>query len=149
MNDLTGSGRVLISPAMAIRPLVLLPDPRLRLPSEPVQAITDEIRNLAADMLETMYDAPGVGLAAIQIGVPKRIVVMDTAKKDEERRPVVLVNPESTWASEEKSTYEEGCLSIPEFYEEVERPARVKFRYTDLDGKTIELDAEGLAATCI
>jgi peptide deformylase len=135
--------------AMPIRPLVILPDPRLRLKSEPVDKITDEVRRLAADMLETMYDAPGVGLAAIQIGVPKRIVVMDTSKKDEERRPTVLVNPEITWSSEEKSTYEEGCLSIPEFYEEVERPARVKFRYTDLDGKTIELDAEGLAATCI
>jgi peptide deformylase len=134
---------------MPIRPLVILPDPRLRLKSEPVDKITDEVRRLAADMLETMYDAPGVGLAAIQIGVPKRIVVMDTSKKDEERRPTVLVNPEITWSSEERSTYEEGCLSIPEFYEEVERPARVKFRYTDLDGKTIELDAEGLAATCI
>jgi peptide deformylase len=149
MNDLTGSGRVLISPAMAIRPLVTLPDPRLRLKSEPVDKITDEVKELAADMLETMYDAPGVGLAAIQIGVPKRIVVMDTAKKDEERRPVVLVNPEITWVSEETSTYEEGCLSIPEYYEEVERPARVKFRYTGLDGKPVELEAEGLVATCV
>jgi peptide deformylase len=134
---------------MAIRPLVNLPDPRLRLKSEPVDKITDEIRKLAEDMLETMYDAPGVGLAAIQIGVPKRLVVMDTSKKEEERRPVVLVNPEITWASEEKSTYEEGCLSIPEYYEEVERPARVKFRYTDLDGKTVEMEADGLLATCV
>ena len=149
MNDLTGSGRVLISPAMAIRPLVTLPDPRLRLKSEPVDKITDEVRNLAADMLETMYDAPGVGLAAIQIGVPKRVVVMDTAKKDEERRPVVLLNPEITWASEETSTYEEGCLSIPEYYEEVERPARVRFRYTDLDGEAVEIEAEGIVATCV
>jgi peptide deformylase len=134
---------------MAIRPLVILPDPRLRLTSEPVDKITDEIRKLAEDMLETMYDAPGVGLAAIQVGVPKRLVVMDASKKEEERQPVVLVNPEITWVSEEKSTYEEGCLSIPEYYEEVERPARVKFRYTDLDGKTVEMEADGLLATCV
>src|SRR3954452_16409583 len=134
---------------MSIRPLVILPDARLRETSEPVGTITDEVRKLAADMLETMYDAPGVGLAAIQIGVPKRIVVMDTAKKDEERRPVVLVNPEIVWASEEKSAYEEGCLSIPEFYDEVERPTQVRFRYTDLDGKTVEVEAEGLVATVI
>jgi peptide deformylase len=149
MNDLTVSRRVLISPAMAIRPLVTLPDPRLRLKSEPVDKITPDVRKLAEDMLETMYDAPGVGLAAIQIGVPKRLVVMDTAKKDEERRPVVLVNPEITWASEETSTYEEGCLSIPEYYEEVERPAKVRVRFSDLDGKVHEEDAEGLFATCI
>ena len=135
--------------AMPVRPLVILPDPRLRLKSEPVDKITPELRRLAADMLDTMYDAPGVGLAAIQIGVPKRLVVMDTSKKaEEERRPVVLVNPEIVWASEEKSTYEEGCLSIPEYYEEVERPTQVKFRYTDLDGKTVEVEAEGLLATC-
>jgi peptide deformylase len=149
MNDLTGLRRVLISPAMAIRPLVILPDPRLRLESEPVDKITDEVRTLARDMLDTMYDAPGVGLAAIQIGVPKRLVVMDTSKKEEERRPVVLVNPEITWASEETGVYEEGCLSIPEYYEEVERPARVRFRYTDLEGKAVEMEAEGLLATCI
>ena len=131
---------------MPVRPLVILPDPRLRLKSEPVDKITPELRRLAADMLDTMYDAPGVGLAAIQIGVPKRLVVMDTSKKaEEERRPVVLVNPEIVWASEEKSTYEEGCLSIPEYYDAVERPTQVKFRYTDLDGKTVEVEAEGLA----
>jgi peptide deformylase len=134
---------------MAIRPLLIFPDPRLRLESEPVQEITDEIRTLARDMLETMYDAPGVGLAAIQIGEPKRLVVMDTPKKDEERQPVVLVNPEIVWAADEKHTYEEGCLSIPEYYEEVERPARVKFRYTDLDGKAVEVEAEGLVAICV
>ncbi|MFL5155100.1 MAG: peptide deformylase, partial [Microvirga sp.] len=129
---------------MPVRPLVILPDPRLRLKSEPVDKITPELRRLAADMLDTMYDAPGVGLAAIQIGVPKRLVVMDTSKKaEEERRPVVLVNPEIVWASEEKSTYEEGCLSIPEYYEEVERPDRIRFRYTDLDGNLVERDADG------
>ena len=134
---------------MAIRPLVILPDPRLRLKSAPVDKIDDEVRRLADDMLETMYDAPGVGLAAIQIGEPRRLVTIDTAKKDEERRPIVLVNPEIVWASEETSTYEEGCLSIPEYYEEVERPARVKVRYTDLDGKTVEVEAEGLLATVV
>jgi peptide deformylase len=134
---------------MAIRPLVTLPDPRLRLKSVPVDKIDAEVRRLSEDMLDTMYDAPGVGLAAIQIGEPRRIVTIDTAKKDEERRPVVLVNPQIVWASEEKSAYEEGCLSIPEYYEEVERPARVTFRYTDLDGKTIEVEAEGLLATVV
>src|SRR3954447_18130219 len=98
---------------MPIRPIVVLPDPRLRLKSEPVRTVSDDIRALAEDMLDTMYDAPGIGIAAIQIGVPKRVVVMDTAKKEEERRPVVLVNPEITWASQETNTYEEGCLSIP------------------------------------
>ena len=135
---------------MPVRPLVILPDPRLRLKSEPVDKITPELRRLAADMLDTMYDAPGVGLAAIQIGVPKRLVVMDTSKKaEEERRPVVLVNPEIVWASEEKSTYEEGCLSIPEYYEEVERPTQVKVRYMDIDGKMQEIGANGLLATVL
>ena len=134
---------------MAIRPLVILPDPRLRLKSAPVDKIDDEVRRLADDMLETMYDAPGVGLAAIQIGEPRRLVTIDTAKKDEERRPIVLVNPEIVWASEETSAYEEGCLSIPEYYEEVERPARVKVRYTDLDGTAVEVEAEGLLATVV
>ncbi len=135
--------------AMTIRPLVILPDTRLRAVSEPVSAITDEIRRLAEDMLETMYDAPGVGLAAIQIGVPKRIVTMDVSKSETERQPLVLINPEVVWASEEKRVYEEGCLSIPEYYEEVERPDRVRFRYTNLQGETVEQDADGLMATCV
>ena len=134
---------------MAIRPLVILPDSRLRLVSEPVGAITDEIRSLARDMLDTMYDAPGVGLAAIQIGVPRRMVTMDVSKDENERQPLVLINPEILWASEEKRVYEEGCLSIPEYYEEVERPDRVRFRYTTLDGETVEQDADGLMATCV
>jgi len=134
---------------MPNRPLVILPDPQLRLVSEPIGEITDEVRALAADMLETMYDAPGIGLAAIQIGVPKRLVVIDLAKPDEARQPMVLIDPEITWASEEKRTYEEGCLSIPEYYEEVERPDRVRFRYRNLDGKTVEAEAEGVLATCV
>jgi peptide deformylase len=134
---------------MSIRPLVIIPDSKLRLVSEPVKEITSEIRQLADDMLETMYDAPGVGLAAIQIGVPVRLVTMDVSKSEDERQPLVLINPEIVWASEEKRVYEEGCLSIPEYYEEVERPDRVRFRYMDLQGETIEQDADGLLATCV
>jgi len=134
---------------MAIKPLVLLPDPKLKQASEPVQAVTAEIRTLAADMLDTMYDAPGIGLAAIQIGVPKRVVTIDLAKEDQPKQPIVFLNPEITWASEEIGVYEEGCLSIPEYYEEVERPASVKVRYMDLDGAMRELEADGLMATCI
>ncbi|RDI59386.1 peptide deformylase [Microvirga subterranea] len=134
---------------MTIRPLVILPDPKLRLVSEPVKDITDEIRKLADDMLETMYDAPGVGLAAIQIGVPLRMVTMDVSKTEGEREPMVLINPEIVWASEEKRVYEEGCLSIPEYYEEVERPDRIRFRYMNLKGEIIEQDAEELMATCV
>jgi peptide deformylase len=134
---------------MIIRPLVILPDPKLRLVSDPVPEITDDVRRLAEDMLATMYDAPGVGLAAIQIGVPKRIVTMDVSKTEGERHPMVLVNPEILWSSEEKRTYEEGCLSIPEYYEEVERPDRIRFRYTTLAGETVEQEADGLMATCV
>ena len=134
---------------MSIRPLVILPDSKLRLVSEPIKDVTDEIRRLAEDMLDTMYDAPGVGLAAIQVGVPVRMVTMDVSKSDDERQPLVLINPEITWSSEEKRAYEEGCLSIPEYYEEVERPDRVRFRYTTLEGETVEQDAEGLMATCV
>ncbi len=139
---------------MAIRPLVILPDSQLRLVSAPVATITPEIRKLADDMLETMYDAPGIGLAAIQIGEPVRLVTLDVSKKSEEdeetpRAPMVFVNPEVTWSSEETNVYEEGCLSIPEYYEEVERPARVKVRYMDLDGAIKEIEADGILATCL
>ena len=145
---------------MAIRPLVILPDAQLRLVSKPVETVTPEIRTLAADMLETMYDAPGIGLAAIQIGVPLRVVTIDLAKPASEREegdttpaeprnPMVFINPQIVWSSEERSAYEEGCLSIPEYYEEVERPAAVKVRYMDLDGKDQEIAAEGLLATCL
>lgn len=134
---------------MSIKPLVIIPDSKLRLISEPVREITPDIRRLAEDMLETMYDAPGVGLAAIQIGMPIRMVTMDVSKSEDERQPMVLINPEITWASEEKRVYEEGCLSIPEFYEEVERPDRVRFRYMNLDGQTVEQEADGLLATCV
>jgi peptide deformylase len=134
---------------MALREIIILPDKRLRLVSEPVQAVDAELRALVDDMFETMYKAPGVGLAAIQLGVAKRIVTVDTAKKDEPKAPQVFLNPEIVWSSEEKGTYEEGCLSIPEYYEEVERPAQVKVRYTDVDGKTQEIEANGLLATVL
>ena len=134
---------------MALREIIILPDKRLRLVSEPVKTVDPEVRALIADMFETMYEAPGVGLAAIQIGVPKRIVTADTAKKDEEKRPQVFLNPEVVWSSEDKATYEEGCLSIPEYYEEVERPTQVKVRYMDIDGKTQEIEANGLLATVL
>lgn len=118
--------------------------------STPVDAVDDDLRALMDDMLETMYDAPGIGLAAIQVGVPKRVIVMDLARgEDEEPAPRYFVNPEILWASEETQPYEEGCLSVPEIYDEVERPARVKLRYLDYHGKTVEEDAEGLYAVCI
>ena len=134
---------------MALREIIVLPDKRLRLVSESVKTVDAELRALIDDMFETMYEAPGVGLAAIQIGVPKRIVTADTAKKDEPKQPQVFINPEIVWSSEEKNTYEEGCLSIPEYYEEVERPAQVKVRFTDLDGKAHEVEANGLLATVL
>ena len=134
---------------MALREIITLPDPRLRLLSKPVETIDEGLRRLVDDMFETMYEAPGVGLAAIQIGVPKRIVTADTAKKDEEKRPQVFLNPEVVWSSEEKGIYEEGCLSIPEYYEEVERPLQVKVRYMDIDGKAQEIEANGLLATVL
>jgi len=134
---------------MALRDILLLPDKRLRQVSEPVKAVDAAVRALVDDMFETMYKAPGVGLAAIQIGVPQRIVTADTAKKDEEKQPQVFINPEIVWSSEEKNTYEEGCLSIPEYYEEVERPAQVKVKFTDLDGTTHEIAVDGLLATVL
>ena len=134
---------------MALRDIIILPDKRLRQVSDPVKTVNAEVRALVDDMFETMYDAPGVGLAAIQLGVAQRIVTVDTAKKDEPKQPQVFINPEVVWSSDEKSTYEEGCLSIPEYYEEVERPAQVKVRFMDLDGKTHEVDANGMLATVL
>jgi peptide deformylase len=134
---------------MALREIIVIPDPRLKLVSEPVATVDSRVRRLADDMLETMYDAPGIGLAAIQIAEPQRIVTIDLARKEEPKKPVVLINPEIVWRSDEVSVYEEGCLSIPEYYEEVERPAKCRVRYLDLDGKAQELDCEGLMATCV
>ncbi|HEY7458218.1 MAG TPA: peptide deformylase [Xanthobacteraceae bacterium] len=134
---------------MAVHPIIVLPDKRLRLVSEPVARIDDGVRKLAADMFETMYDAPGVGLAAIQIGVPKRVATIDATRGEEEKRPIALINPEIVWSSDEKIVHEEGCLSIPEYLDEVERPERVKVRFLDLDGKVQELEADGLLARVV
>jgi peptide deformylase len=134
---------------MAIRDILTVPDPVLKQRSAPVKKVDDGIRALMDDMLETMYAAPGIGLAAIQIGVPKRVIVMDLAAKGEPPQPRFFVNPEILEASEELAPYEEGCLSVPEIYDEVERPARVKLRYLDRDGKEVIEDADGLFAVCI
>jgi peptide deformylase len=134
---------------MALREILKIPDKRLRLVSEPVKRVDAGIRALVDDMFETMYDAPGIGLAAIQVGVAKRVVTMDLSKKEDSHEPRVFINPEITWASKEKSTHEEGCLSIPEYYEEVERALQVKVKYFGLDGKTHEVEAAGLFATCL
>lgn len=135
---------------MAIREIIILPDKQLRLVSKPIEKVTTQVRKLADDMFETMYDAPGIGLAAIQVAEPIRLITMDLAKKEgEENNPRAFINPEILSSSEEMSVYEEGCLSIPEYYEEVERPATVRIRYMDLDGKVHEEDATDLFATCI
>ena len=131
-----------------IRPILIHPDPRLKKLCDPVEEISAEIRRLADDMLETMYDAPGVGLAAPQVGVTKRLLVMDCVK-DGPQQPMVLLNPEIVWSSEDLSTYEEGCLSIPDQYAEVERPAEVRVRWTGLDGREEEQQFSGLWATCV
>ncbi|MDP1732362.1 MAG: peptide deformylase [Devosia sp.] len=134
---------------MANRPILVLPDPRLRAIADPIDKIDDSIRQLALDMLETMYEAPGIGLAAPQIGELRRIVVMDLAKEDEPRDPVVMINPEILKFSDETVVTEEGCLSIPELYYEVERPAEVTVRYTDLEGRTVEREATERLAICV
>jgi peptide deformylase len=134
---------------MAVRDILIIPDKRLRLKSEPVKTVDKPLRKLVEDMFETMYAAPGIGLAAIQIGVAQRVVTLDLAKKDEPKQPQVFINPEIVWASDEKATYEEGCLSIPEYYEEVARPKAVKVKFLDLDLKPQEIEAEGLLATCL
>ena len=145
---------------MSIRPLVILPDTRLRQISDPIVRVDARVRAIVEDMFETMYDAPGIGLAAIQVGIPERIVTVDVGSREaqdedgdedaeREKHPLALINPEIITSSEEMSVYSEGCLSIPEYYADVERPARVKIRYMDLNGETQEIDADGLLATCV
>ena len=134
---------------MTVREIIKIPDKRLRLSSEPIKRVDAGIRKLVEDMFDTMYKAPGIGLAAIQIGVDKRVVTMDLSKKEEDHKPQVFINPEVIWSSAEKVAREEGCLSIPEYYEEVERPAKVKVKYLDLEGASHEIEAEGLYATCL
>jgi peptide deformylase len=135
---------------MTLRPILIHPDPRLKTVCKPVADITDDIRRLAEDMLATMYDAPGIGLAAPQVGVLGRMLVMDCVKgEDEAPKPIVLINPEITWSSDERSTCNEGCLSIPEQYADVERPASVKVRWLGVDGKDHEEQFDDLWATCV
>lgn len=134
---------------MSIKPLIILPDPVLREVSKPVERVDLSLQKLADDMLETMYQAPGIGLAAIQIGEPLRLLVIDVAGKDEPAAPQVFVNPQILWHSDEPNVYEEGCLSIPDYYAEVERPDRVRVRYLDRNGKENEIEADGLLATCL
>ena len=134
---------------MAILPIITLPDPLLRKPSAPVEHVDETLRKLAADMLETMYDAPGVGLAAVQVGVALRLFVLDTAKDGETPRPLVLINPEIVTLGLELRQREEGCLSLPDVRVDIERPASLTVRYLDLEGKTHELVAKGLLATAI
>ncbi len=135
--------------AMTIKPLIILPDPLLRQVSKPIERVDADFQRLADDMLETMYDAPGIGLAAIQIGVPRRMLVIDVSREGEEKQPLVFVNPEIVVSSDERSVYEEGCLSIPDYYAEVERPATVTVKYLDRDGKEQTVEADGLLATCL
>ncbi len=134
---------------MTIKPLIILPDPVLRQVSQPIERVDADLRRLTDDMLETMYDAPGIGLAAIQIGVARRMLVIDLSKEGEDKQPLVFINPEIVSSSEERSVYEEGCLSIPDYYAEVERPAQVTVKYLDREGKEQSVEADGLLATCL
>ena len=134
---------------MALLPIITAPDPRLKVKSKPIARVDDRVRRLADDMLETMYAAPGVGLAAIQVGVAERLLVMDVARENEAPAPMVLINPEIVAIGEDDRIAEEGCLSLPEHYAEVTRPAVVTVRYLDRDGKQKEMQADGLLATCV
>ena len=135
---------------MSVKPILIHPDPRLKMRCTQIESVTDELREFADDMLQTMYDAPGIGLAAPQVGLTKRMLVMDCVKdEDEAPRPMVLINPEITWSSDETSVYEEGCLSIPDQYAEVERPAEVRVKWIDMDEQEREETFSGLWATCV
>jgi peptide deformylase len=135
---------------MPRRPILFIPDPRLKQVAAPVVKIDDAVKALAAEMFETMYEAPGIGLAAPQIGVMKRLITIDIVKDElAPPEPMVLINPEITWSSTETRVYEEGCLSIPEFYEEVERPDRIRIRFQDLSGETIEMEAGEILSPCM
>nr|WP_321445812.1 peptide deformylase [uncultured Cohaesibacter sp.] len=134
---------------MAVLDIVKLPDPILREQSAPIERVDDDLRRLVENMFETMYDAPGIGLAGVQVGVTRRLFTVDCAKEGEDKNPLCFINPEIIWKSDEISTYEEGCLSIPEYYAEVERPAEIKIRYMDQFGKNQELHCDGLLSTCV
>jgi len=132
---------------MALLPILHYPDPRLHKKAKPVAVVDDRVRKLVRDMADTMYDAPGVGLAATQVDVHERVVVIDVSEEGNELR--VLINPEITWKSDERQTYEEGCLSVPGIYDEVERAARIRYRALDADGNAYEAEADGLLAVCV
>ncbi|MES2471366.1 MAG: peptide deformylase [Pseudomonadota bacterium] len=134
---------------MTVRPILTAPDPRLQAVSMDVEKVDADIRTLIEDMTDSMYAAEGIGLAAIQIGVAKRILVIDLDQKEGNRNPRAFINPKITWASEEMAVFEEGCLSVPEIWDDVERPARIKAEYLDADGKLQTLEADGLLATCL
>ena len=134
---------------MTVRPILTAPDPRLQALSTDVEKVDAEIRKLVDDMAESMYAADGIGLAAVQIGVPKRVIVIDLDQKEGKKNPRAFINPKILWASEEMAVFEEGCLSVPEIWDDVERPARIKAEYLDLDGKKVELEADGMLATCL
>ena len=134
---------------MAILPVIIAPDPRLKQISAPVDRVDDDIRRLMDDMLETMYLAPGVGLAAAQVGVLKRVIVVDASPKEGERQPYLMANPELVWVSDEDLSAEEGCLSLPDYYGDVVRPAAIRVRYLDHENEMRETAADGLLATCI
>jgi peptide deformylase len=134
---------------MALMPILTAPDPRLKKKSMPVEAVDDDVRRLMDDMLATMYAAPGIGLAAPQVGVLKRVIVIDIEREDVKTGPLFMANPEVVEASDEDVSYEEGCLSVPEHYSDVVRPAKVTVRYLDRDGKRQEMECEGLLATCV
>jgi len=134
---------------MALLPILTAPDARLKAKAKPVERVDESVRQLMDDMLETMYAAPGIGLAAPQVGVGKRVIVLDLAKDGEPPTPLKLANPEIVWASDEDAVFEEGCLSVPEHYAEVARPAAVRIRYLDYDDEIREMEASGLLATCL
>ena len=134
---------------MAKLPIITAPDPRLKLKAKAVGEVDDEVRRLMDDMLESMYAAPGIGLAAPQVGVLKRVLVLDVTPSGEPRQPLRVADPEIVWASDDDVTYEEGCLSVPEHYADVVRPAAVKVRYRDYDNRLVQIAAEGLLATCL
>ena len=134
---------------MSIRNIIIEPDPILRKKSTTLETVDDSIRKILDDMLYTMYNAPGIGLAAVQIGILKRLIVIDVSKKEEEKKPLFLITPEITYQSKETSIYEEGCLSLPGYFAEIERPAKCKINYIDYHGKKAELEAEGLLSTCV
>ena len=134
---------------MAIRKILTIPDPKLREKSSAVKKVDKDIKNLMDDMLSTMYDAPGIGLAAIQIGIPKRVIVMDLSKEPDKKKPMYFINPEIIWKSNVNSSYEEGCLSIPNQFAKIDRPEKCHIKYLDYDGHEKEIKAEGLLSTCI